>query len=105
MANPMIRIEEMMSRSIFTVESILSYNDHMREPVVLRYFYDEDKAKKALENVRAEGFECELLEDKFNDVAFDEFGMRRRFKIMVKLEDYNKIAEVLAQKLRSRRIG
>lgn len=77
----------------------------MKEPVVLRYFYDEEKAKEACQIVMSNEFECELLEDKFNDTSFDKFGMRRRFKVMVELKDYNKIAEFLAKKLRSRRLG
>lgn len=102
---PTIRIEDIMSSSKFTVEYSLSYNDKVNEPVVLRFFYDEEKARKAVELVRAEGFACELIEDKFNETSFDKFGMRRRFKIVVELADYNKVAQVLAKKLRRGRIG
>lgn len=77
----------------------------MKKEVTLRYFYDEEKAKKAVEIIKKEGFSCEFVEDKFNETSFDRFGMKRRFKIMVIENDYFKIAEVLAKKLRRGRIG
>lgn len=77
----------------------------MKEPVVLRYFYDKDKAEEAILVVKELGYECEISEDTFNTVSFDKFGMKRRFKVLVELKDYNSIAESLAKKLRSRRIG
>lgn len=72
---------------------------------MLRFFYDENRAKKAVELIRLEGFECEVVEDKFNTATLDKFGMRRRFRVIVELEDYNELAEVLAKKLKRGRIG
>lgn len=81
------------------------YNVDMREAVVLRYFYNEEKAKRAVEIIKAEGFNGQVVEDKFNKTSFDKFGMRRRFKVMVELQDYNNIAEMLAKRLNRTKMG
>ncbi len=71
----------------------------MQEPRVIRYFTKEESAIAACEKVRQEGFECEVIEDKFNNVSLDKFRMRRRFKIVVERKDVYKVAETIAKKL------
>lgn len=72
----------------------------MKEPRAIRYFYDEYKARKACELVKREGFECEVVEDTFNKVSLDRFGMRRRYKIVIERNEVFKIAERLGKKLK-----
>ena len=72
----------------------------MREPRCIRYFFNERKANSACWFLKKEGFECYVKEDMFEDLTLDKVGMRRRFRLYVEMEDINKIAEILAKKLK-----
>lgn len=51
-------------------------------------------------NILAEGrIVAEVVEDKFNDVPIQEFGVRARFRVIVADEDFQKSVEFLAGKL------
>ena len=76
----------------------------MVDPRAIRYFYNEESANKACEYLKGEGFDCYVKEDMFEKLTLDKVGMRRRFRLYVEREDINKIAEILAKKLRSQRI-
>jgi hypothetical protein len=100
--NPRIKIEDITSRSIFTMSYILPYNSNMNEPLCIRYFYNESKANSACEFLKNEGFECYVSEDKFEKLTLDKVGMRRRFRLNVERTDVYKIAEVLAKKMKKK---
>jgi len=99
----MIRIEDMMSRYIFTVSYSLPYNNNMREPRCIRFFYNEQKANVACEFIKSKGFDCFVKEDMFEKLTLDKLGFRRRFRLYVEMNDINPIAELLAKKLKTKR--
>ena len=72
----------------------------MREPRAIRYFYNKEIADRACKYLDAEGFECYIKEDMFEELTLDKVGMRRRFRLYVERDDINKIAGILAKKLR-----
>lgn len=74
----------------------------MNEPRCIRYFYNETKANSACKFLKEEGFECDVVEDKFEKLTLDRVGMRRRFRLNVERTDIYKIAEVLARKMRKK---
>lgn len=76
----------------------------MREPRAIRYFYNKEIADSACRYLQKESFKCYIKEDMFEKLTLDKVGMQRRFRLYVERDDINKIAEILAKKLRSRRI-
>ena len=74
----------------------------MLEPRAIRYFYNEKIADSACEYLKKEGFDCYIKEDKFEELTLDKVGMKRRFRLYVERNDINKIAQLLARKLKAR---
>lgn len=72
----------------------------MREPRTIRYFYNKEIADKACKFLKKEGFDCFINEDMFEKLTLDKVGMRRRFRLYVERDDINKIAEILARKVK-----
>lgn len=72
----------------------------MREPRAIRYFFNKEIADRACKYLQDEGFECYIIEDMFEKLTLDKVGMLRRFRLYVERDDINKIAEILAKKLR-----
>ncbi len=76
----------------------------MKEPRCIRYFSNREKAIMARDLIISEGFEAEIKEDKFGTMTLDNFGMPLRFRLYVERQNINRVAEILAEKLRRRRI-
>lgn len=76
----------------------------MKEPRCIRYFSNKEKAIMARDLIRSEGFEAEIKEDKFGTMTLDKFGMPLRFRLYVERQNINRVAEILAVKLRRSRI-
>lgn len=76
----------------------------MKEPRCIRYFSNREKAIMARDLIISEGFEAEIKEDKFGTMTLDKFGMPLRFRLYVERQNINRVAEILAEKLRRRRI-
>lgn len=72
----------------------------MREPRCIRYFSSLEKAEMAKDLLRSEGFEAEVAEDKFGPITLDKLGFPLRFRLYVQREDINKIAKLLAKKIK-----
>lgn len=78
------------------------YNCFVKEPRAIRFFYSEVKAYSACKLLKSEGFDCYVEEDMFEKLTLDKVGMKRRYRLYVERTDIFKIAEVLAQKMRSK---
>jgi len=76
----------------------------MKEPRCIRYFSNREKAIMARDLIISEGFEAEIKEDKFGTMTLDKFGMPLRFRLYVERQNINRVAEILAVKLRRSRI-
>ena len=97
---PIISIEEIMSRSIFTMTYILSYNINMQEPRCIRYFSSLEKAIMAKDLLVKNGFAAEIKEDKFGTVTLDKLGFPLRFRLYAERSDITQIAVLLASKIK-----
>lgn len=76
----------------------------MKEPRCIRYFSNEEKAIMSRDLIISEGFEAEIREDKFGMMTLDKFGLPLRFRLYVERHDIDKVAEIIAEKLRRSRI-
>ena len=72
----------------------------MKEPRAIRFFYNKNNADSACGLLKKNGFDCYITEDKFEKLTLDKLGMRRRYRLYIEMNDINKIAEVLAKKLK-----
>lgn len=72
----------------------------MREPRCVRYFSSRDHAVSACELLIQNGFEAEMKEQKIGSVTVDRNGYPLKFKLFVERDDINKIAKLLAEKLK-----
>ena len=75
----------------------------MNEPRAILYFYSEEIANKACNFLKNEGFDCHIKEDMFEELTLDKVGMKRRFRLYVERNDINRIAEILARKMKPKR--
>lgn len=90
-----------MSSSIFTMSIILPYNSNaMREPRCIRYFSSKEQAVAACDLLSQEGYDARVDEQKIGSVTVDKNGYPLKFKLYVERDDINKIAKLLAEKLK-----
>jgi len=73
----------------------------MKEPRCIRYFSSYEKALKARDFIKSEGFNAEVTEDTFGTLTLDRLGMPLRFRLYVERGDIGKIAKILAGKLKN----
>jgi len=69
---------------------------------LIRIFKTRKEALWAKKILSEGGIEAEIVEDKFNNVPIQEFGVRARFRVIVDDLDYNRAAMYFAGKLRKR---
>lgn len=72
----------------------------MREPRCIRYFSNRQIAISAVELLIQNGFEAEMKEQKIGSVTADKNGLPLKFRLYVERKKINKIAKLLAEKLR-----
>jgi hypothetical protein len=70
----------------------------------VRIFKTRKEAELAKKIVEEGGFLADITEDKFNGVPIQKFGVRARFRLNVAREDYFKVANYLAKRLRESRL-
>lgn len=69
---------------------------------LIRIFKTKGEAQKAKEVLQEGGISSDIIEDTFNSVPIQEFGVPARFRLEVGGNDYFKAAAFLAKKLRER---
>jgi hypothetical protein len=70
--------------------------------VWIRIFRTRTEAERAQDVLAEGGFKSVISEDKIFGIPIQKLGVPARFRLMVAREDYEKIAEFLAGKIKKR---
>ena len=68
----------------------------------IRIFRTRLEAELAQKALKLGGFRTTISEDKLFGIPIQRFGVPARFRLMVEREDFEKVAEFLAGKLKKR---
>lgn len=66
---------------------------------LIRIFKTRNEAIWAKDVLEQGGIKAEVVEDKFNNVPIQKFGVRARFRVIVADEDFDKAVRFLMEKL------
>lgn len=75
------------------------YNESMKEPICIRYFSTFNKADSACKLLISEGYEAEVVEDKFNNNPLPHFKVPARFRLLIEKDKLEEISNLLLSKL------
>ncbi len=72
----------------------------MREPRCIRYFSNKERAVSACDLLLREGFDAHIKEQTIGSVTIDKDGLPLKYRLYVERDDINKIAKLLATRLK-----
>ncbi len=72
--------------------------------ITIRIFDSEEEVKDAQKELKKGGFESEISEDKFDGIPIQEFNVPARFRLKVKDDDFEKVAQYLGNLIKKSRL-
>lgn len=67
--------------------------------VWIRIFRKREDAERAQKILTEGGFKTSIVEDKLFGIPIQKFGVPARFRLMVRSQDFEKVAEFLSRKI------